>query len=863
MKRTIQLLKSPTAVLYTAISIGFMSITNAQNVSISPTGNAPDNSAALDIRDYTDKGILIPRVSLTGPTDAATIPNPAHSLLVYNTSSAGGLSPGYYYNAGTTTSPQWRRLLNSGTPSDAWLTLGNGGTNSGIHFIGTTDNRSLRFRTSNVHRMVIDSLGRVGIGTTAPERKLHITPGPLGGYPYYRSLIFSEAGGSGIYGEYIGFNAMLNTTITPNEFIKLGGGIPSSGGQRGGSVIVTDFSGNMYFQMYDAGPSFELTQSTTTYNPQIVFQSSGNVGIGTTAPAAKLEVNGDIRLRAQLGTDGLGNQTFGERIILAGNMAYGWPTKGITYLGFPYHDGAFFVPVGTGTQTSDLRLYITDDWDDRFSIWGGTCAGGACGQIDSAKIVACFLGGGNVGIGTTAPTERLDVRGRIRATFGVTTVLKDTTLNPANGDLGTQLAGILSIYDNVYARLPQNSSFTWNNQISLTSGQELVINGEGFTNGANNITATITMNSNGTYSYPSCNGGTPSKVVSRVKVWGGAKLTIQGVYIEETQDDTRPYSCAAEAGLIGVYGADVGGHNLLGPSKAPAVVSIRQSRIKSTENIVNISGENAFANINFAHVYIDRYSTRNIYAVSLFTGWNHPSCYAIVNNAILTLGSGVTNQVDPRIYYSINNRLSIDPNTARIGINCNAPQHLLHVNGDLGVNGTIYASNTTISNAVSACSDLRFKEKINPLGRTLENIMKLEGVTYFWKYKEFPERGFNDKKQIGFIAQEVEKIYPEVIYTDEAGYKSIDYSRFTPILVEAIKEQQKMIEQQQSKIEQQQNKIEQQEKLIHNQQKALSELEKNIQNQQAEIKSLNEKLNNVINHLYAEKSMETKVGKKN
>lgn len=298
MKRTIQLLKSHTAVLYTAISIGFMSITNAQNVSISPTGNAPDNSAALDIRDYTDKGILIPRVSLTGPTDAATIPNPAHSLLVYNTSSAGGLSPGYYYNAGTTTSPQWRRLLNSGTPSDAWLTLGNGGTNSGIHFIGTTDNRSLRFRTNNVHRMVIDSLGRVGIGTTAP--------------------------------------------------------------------------------------------------------------------AAKLEVNGDIRLRAQLSTDGLGNQTFGERIILAGNMAYGWPTKGITYLGFPNHDGAFFVPVGTGTQTSDLRLYITDDWDDRFSIWGGTCAGGACSQIDSAKIVACFLGGGNVGIGTTAPTERLDVVGNVK-----------------------------------------------------------------------------------------------------------------------------------------------------------------------------------------------------------------------------------------------------------------------------------------------------------------------------------------------------------------------------------------------------------------------------------------------------------------
>lgn len=52
-----------------------------QNVSISPTGNAPDNSAALDIRDYTDKGILIPRLT-TAQRNA--IPSPALSLLIFN-----------------------------------------------------------------------------------------------------------------------------------------------------------------------------------------------------------------------------------------------------------------------------------------------------------------------------------------------------------------------------------------------------------------------------------------------------------------------------------------------------------------------------------------------------------------------------------------------------------------------------------------------------------------------------------------------------------------------------------------------------------------------------------------------------------
>jgi uncharacterized protein (TIGR02145 family) len=71
-----------TATLLTAALLGTASSTTAQNVSISPTGNAPDNSAALDIRDYTDKGVLIPRLT-TAQRNA--IPSPANSLLIFNT----------------------------------------------------------------------------------------------------------------------------------------------------------------------------------------------------------------------------------------------------------------------------------------------------------------------------------------------------------------------------------------------------------------------------------------------------------------------------------------------------------------------------------------------------------------------------------------------------------------------------------------------------------------------------------------------------------------------------------------------------------------------------------------------------------
>ena len=60
---------------------------------------------------------------------------------------------------------------------------------------------------------------------------------------------------------------------------------------------------------------------------------------------------------------------------------------------------------------------------------------------------------------------------------------------------------------------------------------------------------------------------------------------------------------------------------------------------------------------------------------------------------------------------------------------------------------------------------------------------------------------FDDKKQIGVIAQEVETILPELVSTDNNGYKAVDYSKLTPVLIEAMKEQQAIIESQQKEID--------------------------------------------------------------
>ncbi len=97
-------------------------------------------------------------------------------------------------------------------------------------------------------------------------------------------------------------------------------------------------------------------------------------------------------------------------------------------------------------------------------------------------------------------------------------------------------------------------------------------------------------------------------------------------------------------------------------------------------------------------------------------------------------------------------------------------------------------------------SDLRLKKNIVTYTGALQKILSIRGVSYNWRSDEFPDRHYATKTQVGVIAQEVEDVIPEVVGIGPEGYKSVDYSKFTAVLIEGMKEQQQQIELLESKL---------------------------------------------------------------
>ncbi len=145
-----------------------------------------------------------------------------------------------------------------------------------------------------------------------------------------------------------------------------------------------------------------------------------------------------------------------------------------------------------------------------------------------------------------------------------------------------------------------------------------------------------------------------------------------------------------------------------------------------------------------------------------------------------------------------NSIINTDTTSGYVGITNSTPAYNLHVGSSSIVAGTTVARfenaggtcdvTPDVVGAVTCTSDIRVKKNINEITDVLEKI----GAISVYSYNLTAEKD-DDPVHVGFLAQELEEIIPELVKTDKNGMKSVSYAGLTPYLVQAIKQQQAQI----------------------------------------------------------------------
>ena len=156
-------------------------------------------------------------------------------------------------------------------------------------------------------------------------------------------------------------------------------------------------------------------------------------------------------------------------------------------------------------------------------------------------------------------------------------------------------------------------------------------------------------------------------------------------------------------------------------------------------------------------------NTNDSFVIGRYNKWN------ISDSHLFAVGMGSGDNDALR-----SNAFNISSN-GRTGLGCTSPQTRLDVNG------------TTRTTSLVETSARRYKENIVSLQDQLDNIKKLEPVEFEWKETK--------KKDIGLIAEDVEKVYPHLVEHDDNGdLMGVKYSKITSLLIKAVQEQQQQIE---------------------------------------------------------------------
>ena len=678
-------------------------------------------------------------------------------------------------------------------------------------YVVGSGNVGYEFRTNNVSTtvmaMAITGAGYVGIGTTGPLAKLHVNNGTN------RDLLSgSDATQLGTTGMFLGsFNdgatAYAPLSIIGSQILLYGGNV-GIGVTSPDSLLHIKGSGNVYEHIQGTNAVWlNMDNGTTQWIPQVysdqtfrigtgvgtsqfVINTNGNVGIGTTSPAQTLDAYSTTNYQGilvhgstvpnvdfvqgastiptwRVGISGYNGNAFaiaqgasvGDAldILPSGNVGIG-TTVPVGKLQVLSGITAPSMTLGSTVGISQSLTYDTGGWGMYFGVDGGTGNGWIQqGRTSSATAYNLLLNpsGGSVGIGTTSPGYLLDVSGSARFTGGIIYNKNTSTYWASDGaawnTFYTPYGGIMLG--------PANAGFA---HIYSTNSLPFYFNTGVYAGTANTLLNTSAGNSYiaGAGGYVGIGTTSPTQLLSV-----GSSLSNAGSSFYNIGTNTM-----AVLSSFYSYGLICAGNSSGACTSTGGVV-------------IQGSGSNAYGN-----TYITGSGNSYFNGGSVSIGTTTPVRPLTVSGGS---GSSEISMVSTNANAYINGS---DPN-GNNGGSYNITIRGLASGGSAGANLTqinLDASAVWAPGTITAASDGRLKQNIKPLTGTLSKLDQLRGVSFEWNHLAATSIGNKEgEKGIGMIAQELQKVYPELVVASKNGnqeYLSIDYGKFTAVLLQAVKE---------------------------------------------------------------------------
>jgi len=301
----------------------------------------------------------------------------------------------------------------------------------------------------------------------------------------------------------------------------------------------------------------------------------------------------------------------------------------------------------------------------------------------------------------------------------------------------------------------------------------------------------VTSNKENTGYFISTNTSSDTHVIH-------AEVTGSTGYLDLYNGPKAVYGWAAPADHVGIGGYFDGGHTgVLGvvrPTGNETYYGVRASAEHltgtGTGTNIGVASWSMFANTNYG-VYGHAEGGDTNYGIIGFAGITGRSYagYFLGKVALNKTSGNVEVQFQESgeyrcaVGYSITdghmylyNGGNVAVKSGKLGVGTINPSYKLDVEGDIEC--------TTLHET----SDVRLKQNIQPLTQALDKVGKLRGISFQWKEPDGSQDSNTSHRQIGVIAQEVEVVLPELVAENNEGYKSVEYTKFTAVLIEAVKE---------------------------------------------------------------------------